>query len=73
MSRETETISFGTNLHNSSTKFKIIDGASTLKIKNLNEEDIGGFCYYCKINTTLSECKNMLDENNTVGQYYYSY
>ena len=65
-SGKTEPINLGTNPINPA-KFKIINGGSTLEIKNLNEEDIGGYCYYCKINTTLSECKNILDENNTVG------
>ena len=61
-----EPIYFGTTLNNSA-KFETIDGGSTLEIKNLNEEDIGDYCYYCRIVTTYSNCKNILDENNTVG------
>jgi hypothetical protein len=48
-------------------KFKIIDGGSTLEIKSLNEKDITDYCYYCKIDTTPSKCKNILDQKNHVG------
>jgi hypothetical protein len=65
MSGNTESINFGTTTINPA-KFKIIDG-STLELKNFNEEDIRDYCYYSRIGFTTSNCKNMLDENNTVG------
>ena len=67
-SGKTETINFG-NKPKNSTKFEI-DGAhgSTLVIKNVNEEDIWDYCYYCRIGTTSSFlCKNILDQKNHVG------
>jgi len=64
-----ELINFGSINPINATKFKIIDGGSILGIKDLNEEDIRDYCYHCrsKIDTTYSKCKNMLDQNNTVG------
>ena len=64
-----EPINFGSPMPSNATKFKTVDGGSILVIKNLNEEDIINYCYYCrsKIGTITSECKNMLDQNNTVG------
>jgi hypothetical protein len=63
---KTEAINFGTGTTNPA-KFKIIDGGSTLEIKSLNEKDITDYCYYCKIDTTPSKCKNILDQKNHVG------
>ena len=66
-SGKTETIYIGTKLSDSK-KFEIdCAHGSTLVIKNLNEEDIIDDCYYCRIGTTYSECKNMLDQKNHVG------
>ena len=65
-SGKTEAINLGTNPINPA-KFKIIDGGSTLEIKNLNEEDIRDYCYYGRMGTTPSKCKNILDRKNHVG------